>query len=136
MRKIEYRISIFLKYRYLSKISIYRISLIQASDLAKRLHNNVLVILQKDRRLELRISESVICAFSKEILLNKLVLLSNIFLYLHSSMTLNNEKNCQKISKDKIAICEKTAGLQYEADLNSACLKVLAFVKIFQFLDM
>ena len=27
MRKIEYRLSIFLKYRYLSKISIYRISL-------------------------------------------------------------------------------------------------------------
>ena len=29
MRKIEYRISIFLKYRYLSKISIYRISLLE-----------------------------------------------------------------------------------------------------------
>ena len=31
---------------------------------------------------------------------------------LHPSVSLNNEKNCRSISEDKIAVCEKTAGLQ------------------------
>ena len=56
----------------------------------------------------------------------------------HPSVSLNNEKICCAISEDKIAICEKTAGLGSGnfSDLNSACRKVLAPVKIFQFQDM
>ena len=52
---------------------------------------------------------------------------------LHPSVSLNNE-----ISEDKIAICEKTAGLRCGkfSDLNSACSKVLVPIKIFQFQDM
>ncbi len=43
-----------------------------------------------------------------------------------------------KLSEDKIAFCEKTAGLRRGtfSDSNSACLKVLVPVKIFQFQDM
>ena len=43
-------------------------------------------------------------------------------------MLLNNEKNCREISEHKVAVCEKTEGLQSEnsSDLNSACLNVLA----------
>ena len=57
---------------------------------------------------------------------------------LYSSVSLNNDKNCREISKDKIAVCEKTAGLQSwnSSDLNSACLKALVPVEIFQFSDM
>jgi hypothetical protein len=57
---------------------------------------------------------------------------------LHPSVSLNNEKICCEISEDKIAVCEKTAGLRCGkfSDLNSACLKVLVPVKIFQFQDM
>ena len=57
---------------------------------------------------------------------------------LHPSVSLNNEKNCRKISKDKIAVCEKTAGLRSgnSSDLDSACLKALVPVEIFQFSDM
>ena len=42
-------------------------------------------------------------------------------------MSLNNEKTCCEISEDKIAFCEKTAGLRRGkfSDSNSACLKVL-----------
>ena len=42
------------------------------------------------------------------------------------------------ISEDKIAFCEKTAGLRGGkfSDSNSACLKVLVPVKIFQLQDM
>ena len=56
----------------------------------------------------------------------------------HRSVSLNNEKNCCEISGDKIAFCEKTAGLRRGkfSDSNSACLKVLVPVKIFQFQDM
>ena len=54
------------------------------------------------------------------------------------SVSLNNEKICCEISEDKIAFCGKTAGLRRGkfSDSNSACLKVLVPVKIFQFKDM
>ena len=54
------------------------------------------------------------------------------------SLSLNNEKNCREFCEHKIAVCEKTAGLRSgnSLDLNSACLKVLFLVEIFQFLDM
>ena len=53
---------------------------------------------------------------------------------LHPSLTLNNEKNYRAISEHKIAVCEKTMGLPSgnSSDLDSACLKVLVPVKIFQ----
>ena len=56
----------------------------------------------------------------------------------HRSVSLNNEKICCEIIEDKIAFCEKTAGLRRGkfSDSNSACLKVLVPVKIFQFQDM
>jgi hypothetical protein len=56
----------------------------------------------------------------------------------HSSVSLNKEKICHEISKDKIAVCKKTQGLRSGnfSDLNSACSKVLVPVKIFQFHDM
>jgi hypothetical protein len=59
--------------------------------------------------------------------------------YLHPSVSLNNEKNCCEIREDKIAVCEKTAGLRCGksvSDLNSACSQVLVPIKIFQFQDM
>ena len=31
---------------------------------------------------------------------------------LHVSLSLNNEKICHEIGEDKIAVCEKTAGLR------------------------
>ena len=51
---------------------------------------------------------------------------------------MNNEKKCREISKDKIAVCEKTAGLRSgnSLDLDSACLKALVPVEIFQFSGM
>jgi hypothetical protein len=54
--------------------------------------------------------------------------------YRQRSVSLNNEKICCEISEDKIAVCEKTAGLRSGnfADLSSACSKVLVPVKIFQ----
>ena len=57
---------------------------------------------------------------------------------LHRSVSLNNEKNCCAISEDKIAVCEKNAGLRSRnsSDLDSACLKVLVPIKIFQIQDM
>ena len=57
---------------------------------------------------------------------------------LHPSMSLNNKKNFRAISEDKIALCEKTAGLLSgnSSDLDSACLKLLVPVKIFQFSDV
>ncbi len=56
-------------------------------------------------------------------------------MYRHRSVSLNNEKICCEISEDKIAFCEKTAGLRSgnSSDLNSACSKVLVPVKVFQF---
>ena len=57
---------------------------------------------------------------------------------LHPSVSLNDEQNCREISIDKIAVCEKTTGLRSgkSSDLNSACLKALVTVEIFQFSDM
>ena len=56
----------------------------------------------------------------------------------HRSVSLNNEKMCCEISEDERAFCEKTAGLRRGkfSDSNSACLKVLVPVKLFQFQDM
>jgi hypothetical protein len=47
-------------------------------------------------------------------------------------------KNLSVITEDKIAVCEKTAGLRCGkfSHLNSACSKVLVPIKIFQFQDM
>ena len=58
---------------------------------------------------------------------HELVILSYATVCLHPSVSLNNEKNCREISKDKIAVCEKTAGLRSgnSSDLDSACLKAL-----------
>ena len=68
----------------------------------------------------------------------ELVILSYATVCLQPSVSLNNEKNCRAISEDKIAVCEKTAGLRSgnSSDLDSACLKVLVPVKIFQIRDM
>jgi hypothetical protein len=56
----------------------------------------------------------------------------------HPSVSLNNDKICCEISEDKIAFCEKTAGLRRRKflDSDSSCLKVLVPIKIFQFQDM
>ena len=64
----------------------------------------------------------------------KLVILSYATVCLHPCVSLNNEKNCRPISEDKIAVCEKTAGLRSgnSSDLDSACLNVLVPVKIYQ----
>ena len=68
----------------------------------------------------------------------KLVILSYAIVCFHPSVSLNNEKICCAISEDKIAVCEKTAGLRSGnfSDLDSACQKVVVPVKIFQFQDM
>ena len=42
----------------------------------------------------------------------ELVILSYATVCLHRSVSLNNEKKCGSISEDKIAVCEKTAGLR------------------------
>jgi hypothetical protein len=41
----------------------------------------------------------------------KLVLLSDIIVCHHPSVSLNKEKICREISEDKIAVCKKTQGL-------------------------
>ena len=41
----------------------------------------------------------------------ELVILSYATVRLHSSVSLNNEKNCGAVSEDKITVCEKTASL-------------------------
>ena len=55
-----------------------------------------------------------------------------------ASVSLNSEKNYCEISKDEIAVGEKTAGLGSRnfLDLNSACQNVLVPSKILQFQDM
>ena len=67
------------------------------------------------------------CVFVKK----ELVILSYAIVCFHPSVSLNNEKSYYEISKDKIAVFEKTAGLWSEnfSDLNSACHKVLVSVK-------
>ena len=57
---------------------------------------------------------------------------------LHPCVSLSNKKICREISEHKIAVCEKTACPRSgnSSDLNTACLKVLVPVKIFQFSDM
>ena len=54
---------------------------------------------------------------------------------LHPCVSFNNEKHCREISEHKIAVCEKTAGLRNgnSSDFDSASLKVLVPVNIFQF---
>jgi hypothetical protein len=66
--------------------------------------------------------------------LEGLVVLSDIIVCGHRSVSLNNEKICCKISENNIAVCEKTACLRCRkfSDLNSACSKVLVPTKIFQ----
>ena len=68
---------------------------------------------------------------------HEIVIFSYATVCLHQSVSLNNEKNCRAISKNKIAVCEKTASLRSgnSLDLNSACLKALVSVEIFQFSD-
>ena len=46
---------------------------------------------------------------------------------LRPCVSLNNKNICCEISEDKIAVCEKTAGLRHgnSSDLYSACSKVL-----------
>ena len=53
------------------------------------------------------------------------------------TVSLNNDKIFREVSEHKIAVCEKTAGLRSgnSSDLNSACLKALVTVEIFQFSD-
>ena len=62
----------------------------------------------------------------------ELVILSYGTVCPHPCVSLNNEKNCRAISEDKIAVCEKTAGLWSgnSSDLDSACWNVLVPVKI------
>ena len=69
---------------------------------------------------------------------HELAILSYATVCLHPSVSLNNEKICREFSEHKIAVCEKTAGLRSgnSSDLNSACLKVLVPVEIFQFSAM
>ena len=69
---------------------------------------------------------------------HELAILSYATVCLHPSVLLNNEKICREFSEHKRAVCEKTAGLRSgnSSDLNSACLKVLVPVEIFQFSDM
>jgi hypothetical protein len=50
-------------------------------------------------------------------------------------MSLNSENNCREISEDKIAVCQKTAGLR-SGNFSDLKLEVLVPVKIFQFQDM
>ena len=68
----------------------------------------------------------------------ELVVFSYATVSLHPCVLLNNEKNCCAISEDKIAVCEKTAGLRSgnSSDLDSACLNVLVPVKIYHIQDM
>ena len=70
--------------------------------------------------------------------LHELALLSYATVCLHPSVSLNNDKIYREFSEHKIAVCEKTAGPRSgnSSDLNSACLKVLVPVEIFQFSDM
>ena len=63
------------------------------------------------------------------------VILSYATACLHPCVSFNNEKHRREISEHEIAVCEKTAGLRSgnSSDLDSASLKVLVPVNIFQF---
>ena len=63
---------------------------------------------------------------------HELAILSYATVCRHPSVSLNNEKICREFSEHKIA------GLRSgnSSDLDSACLKVLVPVEIFQFSDM
>ena len=54
--------------------------------------------------------------------------MSDIIVCRHRSVSLNNDNICREISKDKIAVCEKTAGIRSWnfSDLNSACSKCVS----------
>ena len=69
---------------------------------------------------------------------HELSILNYATVCLHPCVSLNNEKICREFSEHKITVCEKTAGLRNgnSSDLNSACLKELVPVEIFQFSDM
>ena len=87
---------------------------------------------------ELKITQAKRSLVNVETGSHELVILSYATVCLHPSVSLNNDKNCRAISKDKIVVCEKTAGLRSgnSSDLDSACLKALVPVEIFQFSDM
>ena len=69
---------------------------------------------------------------------HELAIFSYATVCLHLSVSLNNDTISREVREHKIAICEKIAGLRSgnSSDLNSACLKVLVPVEIFQFSDM
>ena len=60
--------------------------------------------------------------------------LHGFLLKLFSRAYAATHKNCRAIGEDKIAVCEKIAGLRSgnSSDLDSACLNVLVPVKISQ----
>ena len=55
----------------------------------------------------------------------EIVILSYVTVCFYPPASSNNEKNCCEISKDKITVCEETAGLRCRnsSDLNSAASK-------------
>ena len=56
----------------------------------------------------------------------ELVILGYATVCLHPCVSLNNEKICREISEHKIAVCEKTAGLQSASSRkNKTCLMKL-----------
>ena len=129
-------------------------AILQASDIAKRLGINVLTCDFVEILLEMRILvvDKMYCLRPARIKLqfkidmirakrsfvkcgDWIVILSYAPACLHTCVSFNNEKNCREISEHKIAVCEKTAGLWSgnSSDLDSASLKVLVPVNIFQF---
>ena len=65
----------------------------------------------KETRTTMLLHNSKLFEQNGLLLQGKLVLLSDIIVCRHRSVSLNNEKICREISEDKIAVCEKTAGL-------------------------
>ena len=63
------------------------------------------------------------------------VILSYATACLYLYVSFNNEKHCREISEHKIAVCHKISGPRSgnSSDLDSASLKVLDPVNIFQF---
>ena len=54
-------------------------------------------------------------------------------MWFYPSVPLKNEQNCHEIGEYKMSVSKKTAGLWSGkfSDLNSACLKVLVYLKKF-----